>query len=139
MIAVTATAMIGMIAFSGFLLLEKHGVASQTSALGDLAEMGPVVSALVHELQKERGMSAGFIGSKGKQFARQLPGQRQSTDGKRAALGKALEAVDTRSYGSRLVATGDTLVLTEDPFAVDIAGHARIMQDSLMAESDSAR
>ncbi|MEM0912588.1 MAG: methyl-accepting chemotaxis protein, partial [Pseudomonadota bacterium] len=35
---------------------------------------------LVHELQKERGMSAGFIGSNGVNFAIQLPKQRALTD-----------------------------------------------------------
>ncbi|EKP0307897.1 methyl-accepting chemotaxis protein [Aeromonas veronii] len=35
---------------------------------------------LVHELQKERGMSAGFIGSEGRKFADTLPRQRQLVD-----------------------------------------------------------
>jgi methyl-accepting chemotaxis protein len=35
---------------------------------------------LVHELQKERGMSAGFIGSKGSKFASQIRNQRSLTD-----------------------------------------------------------
>ncbi|WP_421243877.1 methyl-accepting chemotaxis protein [Aeromonas sp. 601019] len=35
---------------------------------------------LVHELQKERGMSAGFIGSEGRKFADALPRQRQQVD-----------------------------------------------------------
>ncbi len=39
-------------------------------------------SALTHELQKERGMSAGFLGSKGKKFADSLPQQRSAADGK---------------------------------------------------------
>lgn len=37
-------------------------------------------SQLVHELQKERGFSAGFIGSKGVSFARQIAEQRRVTD-----------------------------------------------------------
>jgi len=38
------------------------------------------ISKLVHELQKERGMSAGFMGSSGKKFADKLPKQREITD-----------------------------------------------------------
>ena len=37
-------------------------------------------SALVHEMQKERGMSAGFLASKGKKFASELQAQRLLTD-----------------------------------------------------------
>ena len=39
-------------------------------------------SALAHELQKERGMSAGFLGSHGKKFASELPKQRHAVDEK---------------------------------------------------------
>jgi methyl-accepting chemotaxis protein len=38
------------------------------------------VSNVVHELQKERGLSAGFIGSKGARFASELNSQRELTD-----------------------------------------------------------
>lgn len=37
---------------------------------------------LVHELQKERGITAGFIGSKGEQFRSQLANQRSNTEQK---------------------------------------------------------
>ncbi|MCX7164315.1 MAG: nitrate- and nitrite sensing domain-containing protein [Rhodocyclales bacterium] len=43
-------------------------------------------SALVHELQKERGFSAGFIGSKGEKFREALEKQRSDTDARRKAL-----------------------------------------------------
>jgi methyl-accepting chemotaxis protein len=39
-----------------------------------------VTSQLVHELQKERGMSAGFIGSKGSKFVSEIRYQRAVTD-----------------------------------------------------------
>ncbi|HAY96493.1 nitrate- and nitrite sensing domain-containing protein, partial [Shewanella sp.] len=45
-----------------------------------LSELAFTNSNLVHELQKERGMSAGFIGSAGKAFAGKIPSQRQLTD-----------------------------------------------------------
>ncbi len=37
-------------------------------------------SSIVHEMQKERGMSAGFIGSKGQKFSNSLKGQRLKLD-----------------------------------------------------------
>ena len=43
-------------------------------------ELAQHSAAAVHEMQKERGMSAGFIGSKGEAFAQELAQQRQLTD-----------------------------------------------------------
>jgi methyl-accepting chemotaxis protein len=93
----------GMLVFSGFLLTEKQQVSSEMESLSGLAELGPVVSALVHELQKERGASAGFIASKGQKFTKKLPAQRTLTDEKKAALASAFQAFNAAAYGSRLV------------------------------------
>ena len=40
----------------------------------------PALSGLIHELQKERGTSAGYIGSKGREFKDELAAQRSDTD-----------------------------------------------------------
>ena len=61
----------------------------------DLAELSAINSALAHELQKERGMSAGFLGSKGVKFADALPKQRQLTDKR---LAEWRQWVDQHSY-----------------------------------------
>ena len=53
------------------------------SVIAPLTELSVVYSELVHELQKERGMTAGFLGSGGTQFASKLKNQRQDTDKKR--------------------------------------------------------
>ena len=44
----------------------------------------------IHELQKERGMSAGFVASKGQQFSAELPSQRQASDGRMRAFQDAV-------------------------------------------------
>ena len=46
----------------------------------EVAEISPILSGLVHELQKERGTSAGFIGSKGNAFADTIGARRSDTD-----------------------------------------------------------
>jgi methyl-accepting chemotaxis protein len=51
-----------------------------------VSEVAVASSALVHELQKERGLSAGFIGSQGAKFRDELAKQRQETDARRKAL-----------------------------------------------------
>ncbi len=50
------------------------------------------LSLLVHEMQKERGMSAGFLGSRGANFANELKAQRKLTDNALTALNNAVNA-----------------------------------------------
>jgi len=54
--------------------------------LGDIVKLATVNSDLVHELQKERGMTAGFLGSKGKKFVDKLSNQRLETNAKLNSL-----------------------------------------------------
>ena len=49
------------------------------------------ISNLVHETQKERGATAGYVGSKGKKFIKRLPAQRLLTDKKLLILRKKLQ------------------------------------------------
>lgn len=58
----------------------------ENSRIAAVSEVAIADSALVHELQKERGLSAGFIGSKGQSFRSELQAQRQDTDLKAKAL-----------------------------------------------------
>jgi len=52
------------------------------------------ISALVHESQKERGMSAGYLASNGKKFALELPKQQSITDIKLKVLKESIETLD---------------------------------------------
>ena len=101
--ALSAGALIGMLIFTGYLLIEKRHVSSEMESLNDLARLGPVVSALVHEMQKERGASAGFIGSKGQKFTQKLSEQREQTNAKNTALTEACKAFDVAAYGPGLL------------------------------------
>ena len=58
---------------------QMHDVESMQH-ITELAELSVVNSALAHEMQKERGMSAGYLGSGGTKFVDALPKQRQLTD-----------------------------------------------------------
>jgi len=55
---------------------------SEMEELTKLTKLTAVYSELVHELQKERGMTAGFIGSKGTKFSQKLPQQRSNANSK---------------------------------------------------------
>ena len=55
---------------------------------------------LVHELQKERGRSAGFINSQGKSFAEELRTQRAESDAAVARLEELLKDFEARQFGA---------------------------------------
>lgn len=57
------------------------------------------LSLLVHEMQKERGLSVGFLASKGSSFAEELKGQRELTDKALADFTLSVETSDlTKEY-----------------------------------------
>ncbi len=94
---------VGLLVFSSFVVLEKWRTASEMESLQQLAGLSPIISALAHELQKERGASAVFIGSKGTKFTQKLPARKQATNEKRTLLAEALKAFDAGAYGGGLV------------------------------------
>ncbi len=68
----------------------KHAMVRAEASVDLAVTMGN----LVHELQKERGMSAGYLSSKGKKFAIQLSQQYQQTDAKLTAFLKQLKKTE---------------------------------------------
>jgi len=62
-----------------------------------LSKFSSHASALVHEFQKERGMSAGYLGSKGQKFSQKIIKQRKLADQKLIDLNAYIESssVDT--------------------------------------------
>ncbi len=66
----------------------------------------PLFSGLAHELQKERGLSAGYIGSRGATFANALNQQQRDTD---AALARVRALLPQMRAGAERVAEIDAL------------------------------
>lgn len=61
-------------------LIDNAQYVSSASKGSSLLSLSDDAAALVHELQKERGMSAGYLGSKGVKFKQELIGQRRLVD-----------------------------------------------------------
>lgn len=93
---------LGLTFFSGFLVLEKRQTSTDMEALQELAIIAPTISSVVHELQKERGTSAVFIGSKGAKFSDELPAQHIATSAAIDALHKAEETFDASAFSDVL-------------------------------------
>ncbi|ABZ76789.1 methyl-accepting chemotaxis sensory transducer [Shewanella halifaxensis HAW-EB4] len=68
------------IIFGGLYAKTQYQLKTELTEVLVLSELAVNNSNLVHELQKERGMSAGFIGSSGQSFAQELAKQQRATD-----------------------------------------------------------
>ena len=67
---------IGVLIGGSLLIKEEWRSYQNLNVLMHLTELAQTNSNLVHQLQKERGMSAGYIGSQGQSFKTQLVSQR---------------------------------------------------------------
>ena len=82
--------------------IDKAAVAAEMTRLEALVEISVKIGDLTHELQKERGLSAGFISSKGTRNVAELPAQRAETDRKNHVFGDSLKSFDVARYGDEL-------------------------------------
>ena len=70
---------------AGYDLSQTWRMRSEMAKLNQMAQGVTEISRLVHHLQRERGASAVFVGSKGAQLRTELPAQRKLTDEQRVA------------------------------------------------------
>ncbi len=97
------------LAFAMFLIFSMDKIISfyqeksRMDTLLILAEFTPKVSDLIHELQKERGASAGYIGSKSAQaFARRINAQYISTDASHTIFNNSTASINLKSVSDGL-------------------------------------
>ncbi len=128
---------IPMVVLLFFMLWQLHSTYNLLRRNEDLAhqiEVSKYLSALVHEMQKERGMSAGFLSSDGVQFADKLPKQRQNTNARLAALKKFLESVsDLDSHYLQAVQKGLDLLeqLSQKRSAMEAKNKKALVNDTV--------
>ncbi len=107
---------LGLLVLSALLLGEKLATVTAMQRVGALTELVTDTSALVHEVQRERGLSAGFLASKGRELQADLTAQRARTDVRLAAFETRLgrpegaEAERSSALSGKLAAARDGLV-----------------------------
>ena len=85
------------------LTIKKAYVESKNIAQAqELNVLSQKLSLLIHETQKERGASAGYLGSKGKKFAQILPKQRSLTDDRNSELKTYIKTLELDTFSSEL-------------------------------------
>jgi methyl-accepting chemotaxis protein len=82
LILLSSLVLVVIFIYSLKIALSSYASYSNDSESRDIIELSIKVSAVLHELQKERGASAGFVGSNGQEFADILPNQQKETDKK---------------------------------------------------------
>ncbi len=89
---------VGLLYFAITEIVMEYRVSNNMKQILTLSDYGVKASNLVHELQKERGMTAGFLGSKGVNFATELPEQRIAANSRIEILTSTIEELDSGSY-----------------------------------------
>ena len=87
----------GMAYLSFEKIMDDIARTNQAIHIEKLVILSQKISNLVHETQKERGMTAGFLGSDGKKFADTLPQQRKGTDSQLENLRVVVEALSSKN------------------------------------------
>ncbi len=95
LIVLVALPLLGVFWFGISLILEKSNVSGVMADFERVSIFTVHLSNLVHETQKERGMTAGFIGSQGSKFTSKLPQQRRVTDTQAANMRDYLKNFNT--------------------------------------------
>lgn len=88
-------------------VIEKYAVSENMRQVETLAELSTRIGAAAHEIQKERGTTALFLGSQGARSATELKQQRAVTDEKINELQAALQDIEAGLYGGALQAAMD--------------------------------
>lgn len=82
LIALTFIPLVGLVYLTATKVVDDFRFNERLTEVRALVEVSKGIALLIHETQKERGMSSGFTGSQGKQFVEALPQQRKVTDGR---------------------------------------------------------
>ncbi len=83
-----------IILYSGFIFKNNYIKYNEERSLEQAVNLSVKLSSVVHEVQKERGRTAGFLGSGGKEFRTELLNQRRLTDKKVDELKNYIKKLD---------------------------------------------
>lgn len=90
-----ALPLLATIWFAGSGIVERQRLASNMAHLETLTGISITAGELVHHLQRERGMSAGYIGSNGQSFNNRMTGQYPQTDAQITEFQAAIRILET--------------------------------------------
>ena len=93
---------IGMLIFSGYVTIKGYHALGEVKKEEFLMRGASASSLFVHEMQKERGLSAGYMSSEGASSIRQkLQAQRDETDKAAESLKREFDSLDLSLFGKK--------------------------------------
>ena len=105
--SIAACGLLSVSVYAGVNFFIEFRSARDTARDVEFATVAGSISAMVHELQKERGASAGFLASKGASFADTLPGQREKSDAAILAFKGSIASMRKHDLQATIVAQLD--------------------------------
>lgn len=121
--------------FAYSIIAREYKAYVSTDKLKSALEISFATTNLVHELQKERGLTAGFMASKGERFSDELQVQRKVSDEKRAALKEAYSNSDLSVFTNEFIepiTKGMQQLENLDSTRTQISSHSIPMGDALV-------
>ena len=103
LIAIMLIPLIIVILLAAKLAYDSYRSLENLKSLDKVVILSTKIGALVHEAQKERGMTAGFIGSKGVKFKDDLPKQREEVNKQITFLNEFLSDFDKSKYNDDFI------------------------------------
>ncbi|WIX31841.1 nitrate- and nitrite sensing domain-containing protein [Salinicola sp. JS01] len=107
---VLALPILAMLYFAVDGAIDRQRVATGMDRLHTFTSLAQQAGNLVHELQRERGMTAGFLGSQGESFGKRLQTQRSASDQQVTRLLDTLTTIDRQQLSQ---AADDSLTKAE--------------------------
>ena len=100
LIFLSSIVLVVIFAYSLKIALSSYNSYANDTQTYDIIELSIKVSAVLHELQKERGASAGFVGSNGQRFVDILSAQHKATDKKIVELKEFCDSCELKEVTS---------------------------------------
>ena len=100
--ALISLPMLLVITLGALEIMSKVERRDESKRIKKLTEMAVQMGPLIHEIQKERGMSVGFIGSRGAKFNTELTNQRKLVDQQQANLEQFLASFPAELYTDKI-------------------------------------
>jgi methyl-accepting chemotaxis protein len=94
--------------------MDRYALVKEMATIEDYTTLAMNVSSLVHELQKERGLSAVYIGSKGAKMGSELDAQRKNADKELGDLNKNFETFHGKELDKSINASKEILGKLDD-------------------------
>lgn len=99
--------LLAMLWLAGSGMISRINNEQQMNTIGELTILARSAGDVVHQLQRERGMSAGFIGSRGQSFREELATQQELTDDALYKLNQTLASTNKDLLKNKIFATLD--------------------------------